>query len=972
MLDPTVALNEANNALRDYHTLDCDPQARLGHAASLFRCALEHASHTPLIISALIGLSHTFTYLADVDGTNCVEHAQDGVTTAERAHTLFESLNSDDSDTLAHIHNTRGCALLRRYVYLGDENDILEAIKAQKMSLDYTDSNTLPSSRAARLYHFAFARYTMAQGSLKPRKWDLDDALDAISDANELVTPRKALYIITNGDLLVYRARSITRDLRLNLSTSLNASAESFQTTAPDAYLAEPNNLFSQFGPVSYRDLVDNITKAYKFATRLAENSSVRMVAQLGYINAWFLRVKSANDTEDFNRCAELILESVLNKPPTTDLRHLSYLNEIFAELVRCQRDLGLHANGMIERISLIIEGIFPQSHIQRPAFHYFLAESRVNEQLNLLQSGSRIINLLPAIEQYRAALRHTPDWHPSQGLILLSLVYSLSHSVFLGDMAIEEGKVIFQEAACWIGVLAVIQQALGFPAGLFKDLYYMVEQSAIRSFKSVDCADIDVLKLHRHILAIRGVRSMNSPNALSIIATHAQAVLRLAKIRGTRANSGECIEEAVQMWQHLDTHRAHVNMLDSAIDFGLGAALYLRAFHEKYENNDTSKAYQFVNEGISYMERSLLPELPTSIDAIENIVTLANAHVLRHRLKTYLHLDSNDLDAAMTVLRNAKDGAVSLKMPPSCLYILSGVWLTRSLEFKHESTLEAYNTRVNSMIHRVWVGLNIRARYEKVEDTKSTLATDAAVYACAHGNLALAIEFLEKGRSILFAQTLPLRSQYIDLRASEPTLVAELERVGQEISRRSFDHYTEQPDQGAALNHLGDQLNEDNCKLRALGETWDQLVSEVRNLPGYQDFLQTPSLAKLCQAACDGPVVFIITSEQHSACYAIIILAPNPDSIRLIDLPLTPDTTTRLAEGFSKALSRNINRMRSENHDETRGFIKPTSTLEGPETAAYKILTELWKLVMGPVVDFVKQNISNQVRLICFAQMSL
>ena len=67
------------------------------------------------------------------------------------------------------------------------------------------------------------------------------------------------------------------------------------------------------------------------------------------------------------------------------------------------------------------------------------------------------------------------------------------------------------------------------------------------------------------------------------------------------------------------------------------------------------------------------------------------------------------------------------------------------------------------------------------------------------------------------------------------------------------------------------------------LAREWDELVDQVRGIPGFEDFLRAPRLETLLPAARNGPVVVVNISRWR--CDAIIVTADEVHIERLTDL---------------------------------------------------------------------------------------
>jgi hypothetical protein len=68
-----------------------------------------------------------------------------------------------------------------------------------------------------------------------------------------------------------------------------------------------------------------------------------------------------------------------------------------------------------------------------------------------------------------------------------------------------------------------------------------------------------------------------------------------------------------------------------------------------------------------------------------------------------------------------------------------------------------------------------------------------------------------------------------------------------------------------------------------ALAREWDELVAQVRDLPGFEDFLRPPRLSSLLPAASGGPVVILNVSQWR--CDALVVTSSGVQVVELPDL---------------------------------------------------------------------------------------
>jgi tetratricopeptide (TPR) repeat protein len=188
-------------------------------------------------------------------------------------------------------------------------------------------------------------------------------------------------------------------------------------------------------------------------------------------------------------------------------------------------------------------------------------------------------------------------------------------------------------------------------------------------------------------------------------------------------------------------------------------------------------------------------------------------------------------------------------------------VWAGYAMRFGDAAdALEGAALSVELLPAVAWHGLDRETRERNLADG-AALARDAAACALSAGKPERAVELLELGRSVLWAETLRLRGDFDALISEVPELVRELTRVR------------------AALESPEHSAGEDRVML---AQQWDGLVAAVRKRPGYGTFLTGQPFSALAKAAEAGPVVIVNISQYR--CDAIIV---KPEStVEVVPLP--------------------------------------------------------------------------------------
>ncbi|MFD3518895.1 CHAT domain-containing protein [Streptomyces sp. NPDC058653] len=231
------------------------------------------------------------------------------------------------------------------------------------------------------------------------------------------------------------------------------------------------------------------------------------------------------------------------------------------------------------------------------------------------------------------------------------------------------------------------------------------------------------------------------------------------------------------------------------------------------------------------------------------------------------------------------------------------------------------------------------RADQEARLSVSEGLASDAAALALNEGVAGRALALLEQGRGVLLAQGLENREDVSQLRDLAPTMAAEFERIRDQLSAPpQLPVALRTAPGGLAVPPLDDRQAGLIAEARhALSQRWSQLLTEMRQLPGLDDFLRPPSVPELgTAAAAEGPVVVVNVSEYR--CDALVVTVDA--GIDVVPLPgLTPDAVLSRAAEFIDAI------------DAAYGGNGLDNAVAAMRTLS-RTLSWLWDTVAAPVLD--------------------
>jgi hypothetical protein len=284
---------------------------------------------------------------------------------------------------------------------------------------------------------------------------------------------------------------------------------------------------------------------------------------------------------------------------------------------------------------------------------------------------------------------------------------------------------------------------------------------------------------------------------------------------------------------------------------------------------------------------------------------------------------DPTDAEAAMQGWREA----AAVRTAPAATRILAArAWGTLAASLGlWSAALEGHAAAVNLLPLLAWRGAG-RASRERLLGDWAGLAADAAGCAIAAGQRDRAVELLEQGRGVLWSQLLETRTDLTQLHRVAPELASRLDEVRVELDRPASPTTL---DAAVAEESAGSERLID--RQMALADQWEELVEQVRALPGFQSFLRPPQVAELRRAAAGGPVVVVNVSQWR--CDALLVTETDN---RVIDLPaLAHDNATRRTSRYLDALQ----------------DYGPTSSRRIMEEAITTTLEWLWDAIAEPVL---------------------
>jgi hypothetical protein len=202
-----------------------------------------------------------------------------------------------------------------------------------------------------------------------------------------------------------------------------------------------------------------------------------------------------------------------------------------------------------------------------------------------------------------------------------------------------------------------------------------------------------------------------------------------------------------------------------------------------------------------------------------------------------------------------------------------------------HHSLPTAYEHAMSLMQSSLVFAPTLPIQHERLvekRDLYEKTPSNFASYQIRMGKLEPAIETLEQGRALLWSEMHGLRPSTDQLRTTDPDLAEKFTAINKEIeiltTSASLDRNMGTDDGGFDGDGWMAQLSDLIVKQQELLKERDALISEIRGLPGFKNFLLPLPSETLRSASSHGPVIIINHCKWRSD--IIIVLRDSPPSL--------------------------------------------------------------------------------------------
>ncbi|KAG8725159.1 hypothetical protein FRC09_007148 [Ceratobasidium sp. 395] len=286
--------------------------------------------------------------------------------------------------------------------------------------------------------------------------------------------------------------------------------------------------------------------------------------------------------------------------------------------------------------------------------------------------------------------------------------------------------------------------------------------------------------------------------------------------------------------------------------------------------------------------------------------------------------------------LKLFKRAATSLTGSPSAKIVSSILWALNSHLHRLPDSIEAYGRVVELIPQVAWLGSTVNRRYENLSALAS-IPMQAAAAAIDLREYALALEWLEGCRSVVWSQMLQLQNPLDKLRSVDPELandIAHIARILDSTGAPSSHHH----------NGLDSQASFEQTarEHRSHASRWEELIGQARQIPGFERFLLSKKLSEFADLTYTGTVVTI--NVHDSRCDA---LALRPGSSKVVHIPLPSISRKQCVDMRSQLFAAlRCGGVRS------RGHRRPVFETHQAEDMFGGVLATLWIGVVRPILS--------------------
>ncbi|PPQ72771.1 hypothetical protein CVT26_003150 [Gymnopilus dilepis] len=812
-----------------------------------------------------------------------------------------------------------GTALQYRFEYSDDLNDLSEAISCQQRAISLTPEGDADLAGGLNNLGCSFSDRFERTGNL-------DDLAEAISCHEKAVNSTSEDnedlpgWLSNLGSCYIFRFRHAGNLDDISQAITYQERAIALSPEGRPELPGLSNNLgLALMRRYQRTGDTNDINQAISFqrkAVALTEDSNASLPMRLNNLGASLqYRFQRLGDVNDLSEAIETQRNAVhLTPDGHADLA--LHLNELGNSLMFRFHRIGDPAD-ISEAITYhqrVIE-LTPEDHAELAGRLNNLGSSF---QSRFQQSGA-LVDISEAISYQQKAIHLTPEGHPA----LLGRLNNLGISLEWRFRRTNDIADISEAISCLERAIGVCPQDHGDLANLLHTLGGLLTD---RFHTTKEISDIS-----EAIISLQKAMDLK-PETYSefpiLLGTLGVAFVQ----RFDRLGDQDDIQKAISY------HRRALHLIpEGHVEFpamlnNLGVAL-MNYFHNGGSLDELSEAISWLQKAVI-----LTPEGHASLP-------VWHTDLARSLMYRFVHQGNReDIQSALDNWRQAASstGMFSVR--------LAGAknWAKWSKIIDPSQLLDAYTAVINLASQNAGLEYTIQKRYGNLLDI-SKHYTSAVAVAFDFDRQDLALEWLEQGRCLVWRQLNDLRTPVDNLRIVNPALANEIIRVSKALENEGARPERQLFVPNSTMAQKLSLQEEVNVHVK-LAQEWDQLLLNVRAIPGFDDFLRPPSCSVLLkQLPKSGAVIVINIHEERSDALVLVSDSDHPIHVPLDEFSL--EKSSDLRSRLNIHLQHRGFRIRSEPDNNERGMYRGMRLNHGRRGDTLRdILQELWKAIVHPI----------------------
>jgi CHAT domain-containing protein len=287
----------------------------------------------------------------------------------------------------------------------------------------------------------------------------------------------------------------------------------------------------------------------------------------------------------------------------------------------------------------------------------------------------------------------------------------------------------------------------------------------------------------------------------------------------------------------------------------------------------------------LSFMRSRRAKDLENSIEIARNLLDMRPRQLRRVKLLRMLAfcyaLGSHEPGHMNKSVAMFEDAFQDESATTSERLIIAWWWATFAREWDHPSTTLAYQNTLSALQCALTGAFAVQWQASTIGrlGSKIHIPLDYASYQIEKGQLELAVETIEQGKTMIWSDIYGLRTSAGRLRAVDPDLADRLATVSQDLTavnasilaHRAVGSRLDEEEDHEHMDTFSPMFKEQRRLLRERQE----IVAGIKALPGFENFMEAVRFQTLQNAASCGPIIII--NHCRWRCDILIVLHNKP-----------------------------------------------------------------------------------------------